>query len=52
MLEFGGSGVHNGPLKSTKKEWHNQVNSLELTVPPLSFLVLKKAGRKPKAGLQ
>ncbi|MDF9841113.1 MULTISPECIES: 1,4-alpha-glucan branching protein GlgB [unclassified Paenibacillus] len=48
-VEFGGSGYHNGPLKSSKKEWHNQVNSLELTIPPLSFLVLKKAGRKPKA---
>lgn len=46
---FGGSGIHNGPLKSTKKEWHGQLNSLELTIPPLSFLVLKKAGRKPKA---
>ncbi|CAM4230284.1 1,4-alpha-glucan branching protein GlgB [Paenibacillus typhae] len=48
-VEFGGSGYHNGPMKSSKKEWHNQVNSLELTIPPLSFLVLKKAGRKPKA---
>lgn len=46
---FGGSGIHNGPLKSIKKEWHGQLNSLELTIPPLSFLVLKKAGRKPKA---
>ncbi|MCE3201283.1 1,4-alpha-glucan branching protein GlgB [Paenibacillus sonchi] len=44
--EFGGSGVHNAPMKSSKKEWHNQVNSIELTIPPLSFLVLKKAGRK------
>ncbi|AIQ53047.1 1,4-alpha-glucan branching protein GlgB [Paenibacillus sp. FSL R7-0331] len=50
--DFGGSGYHNGPLKSSKKEWHNQVNSLELTIPPLSFLVLKKAGRKPKAVLE
>lgn len=48
-VELGGSGYHNGPMKSSKKEWHNQVNSLELTIPPLSFLVLKKAGRKPKA---
>lgn len=51
-IEFGGSGIHNEPLKSTKKEWHNQLNSLELTLPPLSFLVLKKAGRKSKAGLE
>ncbi|MNW64305.1 1,4-alpha-glucan branching enzyme GlgB [compost metagenome] len=51
-IEFGGSGIHNEPLKSTKNEWHSQLNSLELTLPPLSFLVLKKAGRKPKSGLE
>ncbi|MFD2878578.1 alpha amylase C-terminal domain-containing protein [Paenibacillus rhizoplanae] len=45
-LEYGGSGFHNEPLKSTKTEWHNQVNSVELTLPPLGFLVLKKTGRK------
>ncbi|OKP92442.1 1,4-alpha-glucan branching protein GlgB [Paenibacillus sp. P32E] len=45
-IEFGGSGMHNDPMKSTKYEWHNQVNSIELTIPPLSFLVLKKSGRK------
>ncbi|SET31727.1 1,4-alpha-glucan branching protein GlgB [Paenibacillus sp. NFR01] len=46
-VEFGGSGLHNLPVKSQKNEWHNQINSIELTLPPLSFLVLKKAGRKP-----
>ncbi|WP_150271541.1 1,4-alpha-glucan branching protein GlgB [Paenibacillus tepidiphilus] len=45
---FGGSGFHNPPLKSVKVEWHNQTHSLELTLPPLSFVVLKKAGRKGK----
>ncbi|MHA6528983.1 1,4-alpha-glucan branching protein GlgB [Paenibacillus sp. BAC0078] len=44
--EFGGSGLRNTPMKSVKKAWHNQPNSIELTVPPLSFLVLKKSGRK------
>ncbi|AIQ58972.1 1,4-alpha-glucan branching protein [Paenibacillus borealis] len=44
--EYGGSGIHNEPVKSVKKEWHNQLNSLELTIPPLGFLVLKKSGRK------
>lgn len=48
--DFGGSGVHNAPLKSVKHEWHNQLNSVELTLPPLSFLVLKKAGRKSRTG--
>lgn len=43
---YGGSGFHNEPQKSTKTEWHNQVNSIELTLSPLSFLVLKKSGRK------
>ncbi|ULO10046.1 1,4-alpha-glucan branching protein GlgB [Paenibacillus sp. 19GGS1-52] len=46
--EFGGSGVHNAPMQSSKLEWHNQLNSIELTIPPLSFLVLKKVGRKGK----
>lgn len=45
-IEYGGSGFHNEPMKTTKKEWHNQANSLELTLPPLGFLVLKKSGRK------
>ncbi|UQZ37125.1 1,4-alpha-glucan branching enzyme [Paenibacillus sp. PK3_47] len=45
-VELGGSGIHNPPIKSEKKEWHNQLNSIELTIPPLGFLVLKKAGRK------
>lgn len=45
-VEYGGSGIHIEPVKSTKKEWHNQLNSLELTIPPLGFLVLKKSGRK------
>ncbi|WP_019910753.1 1,4-alpha-glucan branching protein GlgB [Paenibacillus sp. HW567] len=43
---YGGSGLHNPPMKSIKKTWHNQPDSIELTVPPLSFLVLKKSGRK------
>ena len=45
-LEYGGSGLHNAPMKSSKVDRHNQLNSLELTIPPLSFLVLKKSGRK------
>lgn len=45
---FGGSGIHNEPVKSSKEEWHNQLNSVELTIPPLSIMVLKKVGRKTK----
>lgn len=48
-LTFGGSGVHNIAQKSSKVEWHNQLNSIEVTLPPLSFLVFKKAGRTGKS---
>lgn len=48
-VEYGGSGLHNPPLKSEKLEWHNQVNSIELTIPPLSFLVFKKKARLGKS---
>ncbi|MEK3965020.1 MULTISPECIES: 1,4-alpha-glucan branching protein GlgB [unclassified Paenibacillus] len=47
-VEYGGSGLHNVPQKSVKLEWHNQVNSIELTLPPLSFLVFKKTSRMGK----
>ena len=47
-ITFGGSGRHNAPQKSSKVEWHNQLNSIELTLPPLSFLVFKKSGRTGK----
>lgn len=36
-------------LKSEKVEWHNRSNSLVLTLPPLSFIVLKQAKRPYKA---
>ncbi|MEK5237727.1 1,4-alpha-glucan branching protein GlgB [Paenibacillus sp. FSL L8-0470] len=45
-IRFGGSGASNEPMKSSKQEWHNQLNSIELTIPALGFLVLKKSGRK------
>lgn len=48
-VAFGGSGIHNLPQKSKKLEWHNQVNSIELTLPPLSFLVFKKTARVGKS---
>lgn len=48
-VAFGGSGIHNLPQKSKKLEWHNQVNSIELTLPPLSFLVFKKTSRVGKS---
>ncbi|OBZ18114.1 1,4-alpha-glucan branching enzyme [Bacillus sp. FJAT-27264] len=45
---YGGSGLLNAPLKSSKLKWHNQTNSIELVLPPLSFVVLKKASRVSK----
>ncbi len=48
-IAFGGSGVHNIAQKSNKIEWHNQLNSIEITLPPLSFLVFKKSGRMGKS---
>ena len=42
-VEFGGEGrVNRGDLRTEKKTWHDQVQSLEITLPPLSMVVLKK----------
>ncbi len=46
--EFGGSGASSGALKTQKQEMHNQHQCLELTLAPLSMVVLKKSGRKVK----
>ncbi len=40
---FGGSGVNNSDTLITEKNtWHNQKQSLSLTIPPLAVIVLKK----------
>lgn len=42
-LEWGGSGQGSkGLLKSEERPWHGQSHSLELTLPPLSTIFLKK----------
>lgn len=46
---FGGEGLHNLPMKTSKREWHGQLHSLEVNLPPLSFLVLKKTSRRGAA---
>ena len=44
--EFGGSGVRNIQDMITEKvAWHNQENSLVLTLPPLSTIYLKITGK-------
>ncbi|MED5018074.1 1,4-alpha-glucan branching protein GlgB [Paenibacillus chibensis] len=41
--QYGGQGVSvTEPIQTEKVPWHDQLNSLELTLPPLSFIVLKR----------
>ncbi|MFC7680072.1 1,4-alpha-glucan branching protein GlgB [Paenibacillus sp. GCM10028914] len=48
-LEFGGEGrLNNDVLKTEKKPWHEQLQSVELSVPPLSMIVLKKKPPRPR----
>ena len=39
--EFGGSNVINEPLPSADVAWHGQMQSIEITLPPLSAVYLK-----------
>jgi len=42
---YGGSGVLNeGRMTSTNFSWHGQPHSIQLTLPPLAVVFLKKAG--------
>jgi 1,4-alpha-glucan branching enzyme len=47
--EFGGSDLHNPPLKADREPWDNQPGSIELTLPPLSVVWLAPAD--PPAGV-
>ena len=40
--EFGGSGVTGGIAESTDVPWHGQMQSIEITLPPLGALYLKQ----------
>lgn len=40
--EFGGSNVVNQPRQSVDLAWHDQLNSIELTLPPLGAIYLKR----------
>ncbi|ANS77153.1 glycogen-branching enzyme [Paenibacillus yonginensis] len=43
--QFGGSGSPNGsPLAAEKVEWHDQLQSIELKLPPLSVSIWKRTG--------
>lgn len=51
LVEFGGEGrVNEGVLKTEKKAWHQQLQSLEIIVPPLSMVILKKKPNKRRRG--
>ncbi|MEN8797633.1 MAG: alpha amylase C-terminal domain-containing protein, partial [Flavobacteriaceae bacterium] len=39
--EYAGTGMHNPTLKPTKKTWHGQQYSVEITIPPLGMVVFK-----------
>jgi len=42
--KYGGSGINNkGLIKSTKEEYHGFKQSIEITIPPLSGLYIKKS---------
>ncbi|AZH29757.1 MULTISPECIES: 1,4-alpha-glucan branching protein GlgB [Paenibacillus] len=41
--DFGGSGqVNSGAIRTSKIPYHGQLHSLEVTIPPLSIVILKK----------
>lgn len=40
--EFGGSNVVNSSLQSAEIAWHDQLNSIEITLPPLGAVYLKR----------
>ncbi len=41
--DFGGSNVINTPLESMPTPWHGQQHSIELTLPPLAAVFLKRS---------
>ncbi|WP_127591097.1 1,4-alpha-glucan branching protein GlgB [Paenibacillus lautus] len=48
--DYGGSGlVNNEDMKAEKKAWHGQTHSLEIKLPPLGMVVLKKKPRSRKS---
>ena len=49
-VKYGGSGLHNEPLKSKKGEQHGFEQYISITLPPMSTIYLSvPAARKPRA---
>lgn len=47
LEEFGGSGVKNRKsIRSNKIDWHGQSDSIEIQIPPLGVLFIKKKSEK------
>jgi len=47
--EFGGSGVGNGEtIKSKKENWHNQPYYIEIEIPPLGALFIKRKKQRKR----
>ena len=43
QTEYGGTGIKNdGLLQASPRQWHNQPNSLNIRIPPLSTIILKR----------
>ncbi|GGW33191.1 1,4-alpha-glucan branching protein GlgB [Arenibacter certesii] len=41
-LKYGGSGLENGTLKTSKNPWHGYENSVEVSIPPLGMVVFSQ----------
>ncbi len=39
--KYGGSGVMNVNIKTSKKEWHGHANSIEINIPPLGVVIFQ-----------
>ncbi|MGB5555802.1 MAG: alpha amylase C-terminal domain-containing protein, partial [Flavobacteriaceae bacterium] len=39
--KYGGSGVENKTIMTSKTEWHGQKNYIEVTIPPLGVIILQ-----------
>ena len=39
--KYGGSGIKNTDIKNSKTEWHGRKNSVVVTIPPLSVIILQ-----------
>ncbi len=51
--EFGGSGVTNaGPIQSESKPWHMRNHSVEIRIPPLGVVFLKRTIKRDKGEKQ